>query len=113
MILQNHTLESRKALQSPIADVVHYHFDGRGVPVACQGCGRRASDVRKALFSVNRPNHYVISRWEICPKCQGRKNLCPIHGATISWDALNNKGLKIEAGAKYSAMVRPAENPDT
>ena len=62
------------------------------------------------LFSVNRPNHYVISRWEICLNCQRRKKLYPIEGPTISWDMLQNKGPKLEAGAKYCTMIRPTES---
>jgi hypothetical protein len=72
MQIQKYYLEynDSHALRYRWADVIHSRFDGQSIPVKCYICKETGYDKKNAMFSVNRPNHFIIPRCRclICKK---------------------------------------------
>lgn len=109
MEIQKQTLERNNSHQSPKAGLVHSRFDGCPFLVKCGQCGTKGGTVKKPVFSVNRPNHYVVISRRVCQNCGNRTCLVPIHGPHTAYETLYSTAPKIEQRARYSMMLQLRE----
>ena len=109
MEIQKQTLERDNSHQSQRAGLLHSRFDGQPVLVKCIWCGTKGGAVKKPVFSVNRPNHYIVINKRVRQNCGKRAFLVPIHGPHTSYRSLSSTAPKIEQRERYSMMLQSRE----
>jgi hypothetical protein len=86
----------------------HHRFDGRPLPVKCKMCSIGKRSIERPVFSVNRPNSYVVDHAYHCSACQKRTRYIPEDNdiPSVYPTNLHCEGPKVVAGAKVKVMLR-------
>jgi len=111
MEIQKTILKQDKLLDRQEMALCHSRFNGQPICVKCPYCNEEGQPLRKPLYSVNRPGHFVIYTLQICKHCRGRYGFKPIN-PDIQWFTGNQSSLQSSApvmhpGERFQTMLQP------
>lgn len=97
----------------------HSRFDGHSVRIKCPECNKEGRPLRKPLYSVNRPGHFVIYTKQTCKHCRGRHGFGPTD-PDIPWffghlclmqssAPVNHWGDRVQTMLKCSSSLTPQQ----